>query len=52
MMSSKEKKILILMADDAGKGCLTLLFSARDAQCNQAVALRQYLLSRLEKKTA
>jgi uncharacterized protein YeaO (DUF488 family) len=40
------------LLDEAGEGCLTLLFSARDAECNQAVALRQYLHSRLEKKTA
>ena len=29
----------------AAKGRVTLLFSARDNQCNQAVALREYLIS-------
>jgi len=31
------------------KECVTLLFSARDLDYNQAVVLRQYLLSELEK---
>jgi uncharacterized protein YeaO (DUF488 family) len=31
----------------AVQGPLTLLFSARDAECNQAAALRDYLLARL-----
>jgi uncharacterized protein YeaO (DUF488 family) len=35
---------------EAAKGRLTLLFSARDAEYNQAVALRDYLLSRPGKK--
>ena len=35
--------------DAAAKGRLTLLFSARDVECNQAVALREYLLSRFKK---
>src|SRR5574341_145626 len=34
------------LLDEATKGRLTLLFSARDAEYNQAVALREYLLSR------
>lgn len=34
------------LLDEAEKGPLTLLFSARDAECNQAVALREYLLLR------
>ena len=33
------------------KGRLTLLFSAQDVECNQAVALREYLLARLKKKS-
>jgi len=33
--------------DASAKGRLTLLFSARETECNQAVALREYLLSRL-----
>lgn len=32
--------------DRAARGRVTLLFSARDAECNQAVALREYALSR------
>ncbi|HXH14304.1 MAG TPA: DUF488 family protein [Alphaproteobacteria bacterium] len=34
------------LLEEAAKGRLTLLFSARDAAYNQAVALREYLLSR------
>lgn len=37
---------------EAAKGCLTLLFSARDAEYNQAVALREYLLSRSKKSAS
>ncbi len=33
-------------------GRLTLLFSARDIECNQAVALRDYLLARFKKKVS
>ncbi|HWP02875.1 MAG TPA: DUF488 domain-containing protein [Gemmatimonadaceae bacterium] len=40
------------LLDRAEKGRLTLLFSARDAEYNQAVALREYLLSRSEKKAS
>lgn len=31
------------LIDKAAKGRLTLLFSARDVECNQAVALKEYL---------
>jgi uncharacterized protein YeaO (DUF488 family) len=34
----------------AGSKRLTLLFSARDTECNQAVALRDYLLSHTKKR--
>ena len=34
------------LLDEAAQGRLTLLFSARDAEYNQAVALREYLLAR------
>lgn len=34
----------------AKSGRLTLLYAARDAECNQAVALRAYLLARLASK--
>jgi uncharacterized protein YeaO (DUF488 family) len=33
---------------EAEKGRLTLLFSSHDTECNQAVALREYLLSVLQ----
>ena len=33
----------------SGKGRLTLLYSAHDEQCNQAVALKEYLLSMAKK---
>jgi uncharacterized protein YeaO (DUF488 family) len=36
--------------DQAEKGRLTLLFSARDVECNQAVALREYLLCKFKQK--
>lgn len=35
------------LLDLAGKGRLTLLFSARDPEHNQAAALRSYLIERL-----
>jgi uncharacterized protein YeaO (DUF488 family) len=38
------------LLDEAAKGRLTLLFSARDAEYNQAIALRAYLLSRSKKR--
>ena len=40
------------LLDEAAKGRLTLLFSARDAEYNQAVALREYLLSRSKKRAS
>ena len=36
----------------AAKGRLTLLFSARDTECNQAIALRDYLLARAGRNSA
>jgi uncharacterized protein YeaO (DUF488 family) len=41
-------EILSDLLDQAAKGPLTLLFSARDTECNQAVALREYLLARFK----
>jgi uncharacterized protein YeaO (DUF488 family) len=38
------------LLDQAAKRRLTLLFSARDAEHNQATALREYLLSRSKKR--
>jgi uncharacterized protein YeaO (DUF488 family) len=46
-LDSKPQAIEKLLKE-AARGPLTLLFSARDAECNQAVALREYLLGRLE----
>lgn len=34
------------LLEEAAKGSLTLLFSARDAEYNQATVLREYLLAR------
>ncbi|MFA4943983.1 MAG: DUF488 family protein [Lentisphaeria bacterium] len=33
----------------AAKGRMTLLFAAQDTECNQAVALREYLVARASK---
>ncbi len=38
------------LLDQAAKGTLTLLYSARETEFNQAVALREYLLARINKK--
>lgn len=43
-------ELLKRLLHHAAKGRLTLLFSARDAERNQAVALREYLLSRGRKR--
>jgi uncharacterized protein YeaO (DUF488 family) len=40
------------LLNEAAQGRLTLLFSARDAQYNQAVALREYLLARSKKSVS
>ncbi len=37
---------LARLLDEAAKTRVTLLFSARDTECNQAVALMDYLLAR------
>jgi uncharacterized protein YeaO (DUF488 family) len=41
-----KQQIVARLLDEASKGRLTLLFSARDEEYNQAVALREYLISR------
>ncbi|MGQ3684176.1 MAG: DUF488 domain-containing protein [Candidatus Loosdrechtia sp.] len=43
-LDAKPQAVKRLLAE-AREGRLTLLFSARDEECNQAVALREYLLS-------
>jgi uncharacterized protein YeaO (DUF488 family) len=40
------------LLDEAVKGRLTLLFSAHDTECNQAVALSEYLISRPKKRSS
>ncbi|MBI4634262.1 MAG: DUF488 domain-containing protein [Deltaproteobacteria bacterium] len=42
-------EVVARLLDEVEKGRLTLLFSAHDAEYNQAVALREYLLSRSKK---
>jgi len=49
-LDAHPEAVAMLLAETA-KGRVTLLFSARDADHNQAVALREYLLSRPSKKT-
>jgi uncharacterized protein YeaO (DUF488 family) len=39
------------LLEEAEKGALTLLFSAHDAEYNQAVVLKEYLLQRSKTKT-
>lgn len=43
-------EIVARLLDEAAKGRLTLLLSAHDTECNQAVALREYLIAQSEKK--
>lgn len=38
------------LLDQAAKGTLTLLYSARETQFNQAAALQEYLLARIKQK--
>lgn len=38
-------KVVNQLLDLAANGRITLLYSARDNQCNQAVALKEYLMS-------
>lgn len=49
-LDAKPELVQQLLAE-AAKGRVTLLFSARDAECNQAVALKEYLLSRFHKRS-
>lgn len=39
-----KSEVVARLLEEAGKGRLTLLFSARDTEYNQAVALREYLV--------
>ena len=49
-LDSHPESVQILL-EAAAKGTLTLLFSARDTEHNQAVALKEYLLSKARKQT-
>lgn len=40
-------QIVARLLEESAKGRVTLLYSAQDVECNQAVALREYLLSRI-----
>lgn len=44
-LDARPETMAMLLAE-AMKGRVTLLYSARDAECNQAVALMDYLLAR------
>lgn len=41
--------VVARLKDEAAKGPLTLLYASRNTEINQAVALREYLLTRSEK---
>jgi len=46
----EKKEVIKRLVEIARKGTLTLLFSARDVEHNQAVALREYLVSLISKR--
>ena len=43
---------LATLLEAAGKGRVTLLYAARDTECNHAAVLRDFLLSRLGEQSA
>jgi len=43
----KDPECVHVLLEAAAKGTVTLLFSARDSEHNQAIALQEYLLSKL-----
>jgi len=43
----KNPECVHVLLEAAAKGTVTLLFSARDSEHNQAIALQEYLLSKL-----
>jgi uncharacterized protein YeaO (DUF488 family) len=43
---------LDVLREAAGRGRVTLLYAARDIECNHAAVLREYLLSRLDDRDA
>jgi uncharacterized protein YeaO (DUF488 family) len=46
----KKKEVIKRLVEIAREGALRLLFSARDVEHNQAVALREYLVSLISKR--
>jgi uncharacterized protein YeaO (DUF488 family) len=48
----KNPESVHVLLEAAAKGTLTLLFSARDAEHNQAIALKEYLLSQARKQAS
>jgi len=46
----KNPKSVQILLEAAAEGTVTLLFSARDAEHNQAIALKEYLLSKARKR--
>jgi len=46
---NEKKEVIKRLVEIAREGTLTLLFSARDVEHNQAVALREYLVSLISK---
>ncbi len=48
----KNPESVHVLLEAAAKGTLTLLFSARDAEHNQAIALKEYLLSKARKQAS
>lgn len=43
---------LAALFEAAGRGRVTLLYAARDSECNHAVVLREYLISQLDDREA
>jgi uncharacterized protein YeaO (DUF488 family) len=48
----EKPQLIQQLVDRAATGMLTLLFSARDTACNQAVALKEYLMVKHKKTGA
>jgi uncharacterized protein YeaO (DUF488 family) len=46
----KNPECVHVLLEAASEGTLTLLFSARDAEHNQAIALKEFLLSKVSKQ--
>ncbi|MCC6346727.1 MAG: DUF488 family protein [Nitrospirales bacterium] len=46
-----QPEVVTRLLDEAAAKRATLLFSARDTECNQAIALKEYLLAKAKKRT-